>query len=245
MSFLGLSPAVFFVALLYSSVGHGGATGYLAVMALAGVPAQTSAVSALVLNLIVSGISWRSFARQGHFRWDLTLPFLGASVPAAYFGGLLRVSGGAYKGLLGAALAAAAARLWVDLPSRNGPPRAPALGLSLGIGAGLGLASGILGIGGGIFLSPIILLAGWADAKQTAASSACFIFANSLAALAGRVGAVEPASAAGWLPLVIAAVLGGLLGSRYGAGPLSSRALRRALALVLATAGLKLFWTAI
>lgn len=235
-----LSAAVFFVALVYSSVGHGGATGYLAVLALAGVAPEACALSALVLNLIVSGIGWQSFRRQGHFRRDLVLPFLGASIPAAYLGGLLKVSGGAYKALLGVALAGAALRLWVRIPAGRGAAHSPPLPLALGIGGALGLVSGVLGIGGGIFLSPIILLAGWADAKQTAAASACFIFANSLAGLAGRAGALDPAAGITWTALVLSAAAGGLLGSRYGAGPLSATALRRALALILAAAGIKL-----
>lgn len=232
------------VALLYASVGHGGASGYLAVLAVAGLPPAEMASTALVLNLLVAGISWLSFARAGHFRPRLLAPFLLSSLPAAWLGGYLSVSPRGYALLLAFSLTAAAARM--ALPDRRpGPPagRPPRLA-ALGLGAGIGFLSGAVGVGGGIFLSPLLLILRWADPKETAAASAAFIWLNSLAAIVGRAvaGSFGPGAT---LWLLAAALAGGLAGAHLGARRFAGLTLRRLLAAVLLVAAAKLLLQAV
>jgi hypothetical protein len=240
MSSVTLLLLIFIVAALYASVGHGGASGYLAVLALAGyAPAQMS-TSALVLNVLVAGLACMAFWRAGHFSWRLTWPFLVTSVPCALVGGWLDVSSHAYQWLFAVVLLVAAVRLCLPvLPAAQavastGPRRSAAWP----IGAGIGLISGIVGIGGGIFLSPLLVLCRWTSAKEAAAASACFIVVNSAAGLAGRL-AGGRCEVGLLLPLVGVAFVGGWLGSRLGAGYFSNPALCRILATVLAVAAMK------
>lgn len=238
---LWLIISVLLVAALYSSVGHGGASGYLACLSLVpGSIAPTQmATTALSLNLLVTGIGLWAFVRTGQLSMRLAWPFVLASVPAALLGGLTPLPVRAYSFLLAAALLLAAVRLLTRPLQGAATPRPPQWPVALVSGAVIGWLSGALGIGGGIFLSPLVLLLGWATPRQTAACSACFIFANSAAGLAGRC--LQGAAKFGvWWPLVIAAALGGLIGSRMGAGRFSSAALNRVLALVLLTAAVKL-----
>lgn len=229
--------SIFLVAFLYASVGHGGASGYLAVLSLWAIPAQQMAASALILNLLVSGIALFSFAKAGYFSWRLTWPFALASIPAAWLGGWLQVAPQAYDWLLSLVLFVAAWRLWMELPSVSVIGHPP-LAIALPTGAGMGLVSGIVGVGGGIFLSPLIMLKRWADPKRAAATSAFFILANSGAGLLGR--AVKGPLAIGPLPwLILAALLGGTIGSSLGANHFSGMYLRRILAFVLVIAALK------
>lgn len=225
-------------AFLYASVGHGGASGYLAAMSLAGLAPAAMKPTALLLNLLVSSLaSWR-FYRAGHFRWRLFWPFAGASIPLAFVGGALQLSDPLYRRLLGAALVLAIFRLLLPVrePQAPAPPPLPP---ALACGAVLGLASGVLGIGGGIFLSPLLLLAGWAGVKETAAVSAVFILVNSAAGLAGHLSSLGsvPAAAWGW---AAAAFLGGLGGAELGSRGLPPEWLKRVLAAVLAVAAAKL-----
>ncbi|MBI3318984.1 MAG: sulfite exporter TauE/SafE family protein [Candidatus Omnitrophica bacterium] len=240
MSSVILLILICIVAAVYASVGHGGASGYLAVLALAGyAPAQMS-TSALLLNLLVAGTACVTFWRAGHGSWRLLWPFLATSVPCALIGGWLDVPSHAYQWLFAVVLLFAAVRLCLPvLPAAQAIASSePRCSAALPIGAGIGLISGIVGIGGGIFLSPLLVLCRWASPKQTAAASACFIVVNSAAGLAGRLaaGRVE----LGWLlPLVGVAFVGGWLGSRFGAGYVSNPALCRILAGVLAVAAMK------
>lgn len=232
-----LIPSVFLVAFLYSSVGHGGASGYLAILSLWAIPAQPMAASALILNLFVSSVALINFARAGHFSWPLAWPFMLLSVPFAWMGGSLRVSSGLYHWLLAGVLLVAAWRLWRKLPLTQGTGH-PQLAIALPAGAGIGLLAGIVGVGGGIFLSPLLLLKRWADPKRAAATSAFFILANSAAGLLGR--AVKGPLAIGplfWL--ILAALLGGAIGSGLGANHFSGMFLKRILAFVLGIAALK------
>jgi uncharacterized membrane protein YfcA len=237
-----LIPSVFLIAVLYSSVGHGGASGYLAVLSLASgalVPAHM-ATTALTLNVLVAGLAAAAFVRAGHFVGRLTWPFLLASIPAAFLGGLTRVSSHVYGVLLAVSLAIAARRLLMTSNRRDADTlRPPPTAVALPVGGGIGWLSGVVGVGGGIFLSPLLLLWRWATPKQAAASSACFILANSAAALAGRFarGAIEYGPL--W-PLLLAAFTGGLVGSRLGANHFSGALLKRLLAVVLLVASLKL-----
>jgi uncharacterized membrane protein YfcA len=188
---------------------------------------------------LVTGIGLWAFVRTGQLSGRLVWPFVLASVPAALLGGLTPLPLRAYSLLLAAALLLAAVRLLARPLQGTTTPRPPQWPGALVSGTVIGWLSGALGIGGGIFLSPLVLLLGWATPRQAAACSACFIFANSAAGLAGRwfQGAVEFGV---WWPLVIAAALGALIGSRMGAGRFSSAALNRVLAIVLLTAAVKL-----
>lgn len=236
-----LLPLIFLAALLYSSVGHGGASAYLAILALAGVSREISIPSALCLNILVSGVAFLSFRNSGHFRWRLTLPFLLASVPGAFIGGLLKVSSSTYSFLLGIALLFAALRIGLITTEETKPKPSFFNLTALPIGAGIGLVSGMIGIGGGIFLSPLLLIFKWATAKETAATSAFFILMNSVAALLARS---THSSFAGvsLVPLILPAFFGGLIGSRLGAGYLNHITLRRLLSFILGIVSIKLIY---
>ena len=229
------------VAALYTSVGHGGASGYLALMSLTGTPHQTMAGTALVLNLCAAGTAWAMFTSAGHgARW-LLWPFVAGSVPAAIIGGWMPVKASVYEWCLAAALLAAAVRLVIIRSGEQyrGAFAPPASWLSGIVGAGIGWLSGIVGVGGGIFLSPLMLLCRWADAKQTAAASAGFIVLNSLAGLGGRLAAGTLRVDASLPSLAVAVLLGGGIGSYTGAYRWPHTTLRRVLALVLVVAAAK------
>ena len=235
---------VFLVALVYSSVGHGGASGYLAVLSFFGLAPAAMAPSALCLNLLVAGTSFRAYRRAGHFTFRLLWPFLLTSVPAAFLGGLTEVPPRVYMLLLATVLIFAAFRLLTAVP----PPqeesfiRVPPLAAALPAGAGIGFLSGIIGVGGGIFLSPLLILLKWADTKRTAAASAAFIWINSAAGLYGHLmRKTVDWSALAWL--VGAAFAGGLVGSYLGARRFRGLWLRRILGVVLLVATLKLLRT--
>lgn len=231
---------VFLVAVLYASVGHGGASGYLAAVSLFAFPQAQMSATALMLNLIVAGMAWAAFWKAGYGSRRLIQPFLVTSIPFAMLGGWMKISTHAYHWLLAAALGAAAIRLCLPAvtSSRAALRGAPPHPISLGVGSVIGLASGIVGVGGGIFLSPIMILCRWADVKQTAAASACFIVINSAAGLLGRLAAgrmdVGPL-----LPLMAAAAAGGWIGSTLGANRLPHPVLCRVLAGVLSVAVVK------
>jgi uncharacterized membrane protein YfcA len=251
---LVLGAAFFGVALLYSTVGHAGASGYLAAMALAGVSASLMKPTSLTLNVVVATIATIQFARAGHFSWRLFWPFAAASVPAAFLGGRAALPAEVYGPLVGAVLLFSAWRLAATARSERAQrvdaaeTRPPKVGVALGVGAALGLLSGLTGTGGGIFLSPLVLLMGWATARRTAAVSAAFILMNSVSGLAGLVsagrypGREALGAMAVWAACVVA---GGLIGSRLGARKLETATLRRLLAAVLVVAGAKLVMTAI
>jgi len=230
------------VAALYSSVGHGGASGYIAVLSLAGLTAHVVSSTALTMNLLVAGIALVAYARQGHFRWHIVWPFLVTSVPAAFVGGKIKLDEQTYFLILAAVLVFAAVRLFMPRPDAKKEPGHVSLLPALVIGAAIGLLSGVVGVGGGIFLSPLLLLLGWAGAKETAAASALFILVNSGAGILGRVseGAYEPAYL---VPLLAAGLVGGLVGSTVGAARLKPIAVQRTLAVVLIIAAGKMVLT--
>jgi uncharacterized membrane protein YfcA len=230
--------AIFVVAVLYSSVGHGGASGYLAVMAFMGIAPEITRPTALILNLFVATIATVSFYRAGYFSWRVFLPFAAASVPMALIGGLIRLPTGVYKIFLGAVLILAAVRLAVDLRGRE-EHRDPPILLALLIGGAIGLLSGLVGVGGGIFLTPVLLLAKWSETKTAAGVSAMFILVNSVSGLAGSIGQTTLLPYTVWLWIGVA-VVGGVIGSTLGSQRFNSLTLRRVLALVLVFAGIKL-----
>jgi len=227
---------------LYASVGHAGASGYLAVMALMSVDAVVMRPTALTLNVVVATIAFVQFARAGHFSWRLFWPLAVASIPAAYLGGTIQLPSGALQVAIGAILLLTAARIaWTAArpPGRKGEPRPPPVLPLMGCGAAIGLVSGLTGTGGGIFLSPIMLLCHWADTRRTAAIAAPFILVNSMGGLGGLAsrGWTAPPSLA---ILALAAGVGGLVGSTLGSRRGTPAVLRLLLACVLAIAGGKL-----
>lgn len=233
--------AVFVVAILYSSVGHGGASGYLAVMALFAVAPEVTRPTALTLNLFVASIAFVQFYRAGHFDWRIFLPFAVGSIPMAFVGGMIHLPTTVYKIILGVCLFLAAIRLALNLKSES-EIRAPKIWICLLIGAILGFVSGLVGVGGGIFLTPILLLMNWTETKRAAGISALFILVNSISGLAGNYAQVLklPASVYVW---IIAAIIGGILGATLGSYKFNSLVLRRVLAIGLFVAGAKLIFT--
>ncbi len=238
---LYLLPFIFIIAALYGAVGHGGASGYLAVMALAGLSPLVMKPTALTLNLAVSLIGTVLFFRAGHFAWRLFWPFAVASIPMAFLGGRLDVPVHVFKVLLALALAFAAVRLLLPAPKTDDLRPAP-LPLVLLTGAIMGLASGLIGVGGGIFLTPLLLLMRWSNAKTAAAVSAPFIFVNSAAGLAGHSASLHYLPSA-WPLLAVAVVAGGFLGAHWGSINARVTQLRTALAIVIGIASLKLVLT--
>lgn len=235
---LYLLVPLFLVAALYGTVGHGGASGYLAVMALAGVAPAVMKPTALSLNLAVSLIGTVLFFRAGHFAWRLFWPFAVTSIPFAFLGGRLDVPTHVFKLLLAFALGFAALRLLLPAP-KNEVLRPAPIGWVLLAGAIMGLVSGLIGVGGGIFLTPLLLLMRWSNTKTAAAVSAPFIFVNSAAGLAGHSASLNQLPSA-WPLLALIVVAGGFAGARWGSGNARAAQLRPALALVLGVACIKL-----
>ena len=229
-------------AALYSSVGHGGASGYLAAMALFGVAPLVMKPAALTMNIAVASLVFYRLWRAGYFDARLFWPFALGSIPLAFVGGALTLPGGIYKILVGVTLLVAASRLlWKT--REHDASATPNILVALAVGAGLGFLSGLTGVGGGIFLGPLLLLLRWANMRTTAAVSAAFILVNSIAGLAGHASV-----AITWpmqLPLLMfAALAGALIGSELAVRRLAPVTLRRMLGVVLVIAGAKLLLTA-
>jgi len=231
--------AMCLVAFLYSSVGHGGASGYLGLMALFGIDVVLMKPSALILNLFVSSIAFIAYYRAGHFRLRLLLPFAITSIPAAFLGASLELPPELYKKILGLALFIAALRILVR-SGDDGERRKLSVPIALVSGVLIGFFSGMIGIGGGIILSPLLLLTRWGGMKETAAASAAFIFLNSAAGLSGHLSAGMEVSPRIFLWIVVV-VIGGLLGSWSGGFRLSVKQLRYLITGVLLVACMKLF----
>ncbi|MGA3144067.1 MAG: sulfite exporter TauE/SafE family protein [Verrucomicrobiota bacterium] len=236
-----LLAAVFAVAFFYSSVGHGGATGYLAALALVGVAPMSARVAVLTANVLVAGIAWWRFGWAGHFDWRVLLSFAVVSVPCAWLGSRVHISPQVYKIVLGVVLTAAG--LVLLLRSRWQTDDVVLheffLPLALLIGAGLGFLAGLTGIGGGVFLSPLLYLFRWVKPKTTGGIAAGFIVLNSIAGLAGT-GWQKIMHAGPLLWLTLPAVIGALLGTHLGVRRWSSITFSRVLAGVLIFAGGKL-----
>jgi hypothetical protein len=229
-------------AALYSTVGHGGASAYLAIMALFAVAPETMRPTALALNLVVAGFAGIRYWWAGQINFRLIAVFLLTAAPAAFLGGTISIVPEYYYVLVGLVLWASAARLFWQ-PSRlaRREPEPPSLAIALPTGAAIGLLAGLTGTGGGIFLSPLIILFGWEDARRTSGVAAGFIFVNSLAGLAGNLQSVHSLPAE--LPILVAAVAAGALaGTWLGAGRLPKARLLQGLGLVLVIAGAKLIF---
>lgn len=283
MGYPGAWLLLFFViAFLYSAVGHGGASGYLALMSILQVAPEHMKPVALILNLVVSGIAFIQFYRQGHFLWRLFLPIAALSIPMAYLGGFTPLKDDVYQFGLGVFLLVSVLLLNVNLRGRislkndddkrvladNASQLSREYLLAAAVmGGGIGYVSGLLGIGGGILLSPVLLLLGWTQQKQTAAMGAAFIFVNSMSGLVGFVqqhplwestaekvndvaeGAITGGSVLGlyWLSvlmivgaLITPVILGGVAGSWYGSKKFSHRGMKGILSVVLLIAAIKL-----
>lgn len=243
LEFSLLVSLIFLSALLYSSVGHGGASAYLASMALIGIAPETMRPAALVLNVAVASIALYKFYRVGAFSAKLFLPLAIAAMPMAFLGGMISLPSHIYKPIIGIVLIYAA---WLVLRRSNQAyqvnldlPKTPVL---LVFGALLGLLSGLTGVGGGIFLSPLLLFFRWAEMRVISGVSAAFILVNSLSGLAGVMTKAPelPATLPYW---VLAAVIGGFIGAEYGSKRLAVPAIRKALVVVLLIAGLKMLLT--
>lgn len=232
---------VFVGALLYSSVGHGGATVYLAILTLAGFAIPQLTTTVLVLNILAAGIAFVMFQRAGHLRPKLLLPFVVTSIPAAYLGGLAPFGSRAQEIILGLGLLAGAIRfLFFPSPPRLPLPRdgPPFLALAAALGALLGFLAGATGIGGGIFLSPLLVAFGWADVRQAGSVASAFIVLNSAAGLAAKLPRT-PLDAPLLGALGLAVVAGAALGAFAGSRRLPPRALQVLLGVVLAVASAK------
>ncbi len=233
---------LFVVAFLYASVGHGGASGYLALMALFNFAPEVMKPTALILNIFVSLIAFIQFYKARHFLWKLFLPLATLSVPMAFVGGLITIEQDLYKKILGIMLLFAVVRF---AGFRNTEPevnRKHSIPIALLLGAVIGLISGMIGIGGGIILSPVLLLLKWTDQKQTAAISALFIFVNSIAGLGGQLTKGIHFST-DMLGYVAIAFIGGICGAYLGSFRFPQTALKNVLACVLALAAYKLLFT--
>jgi len=229
------------IAFFYSSVGHGGASGYLALMALFGFAPESIRYYALILNMVVSAIAFISYYRARFFCWRKVVPFLITSIPAAYIGATFSINPMVYKIILGFMLLIAVTRMLLVGKKENDTTHDPPILPALGIGLILGLVSGIIGIGGGILLSPILILAKYARIKEASAASALFIFLNSASGLAGLM-----TSQFSFQPNIIywilAVMVAGLLGSSTGSRTFSELNLKRVLSMVLIAASIKLFF---
>lgn len=236
---VSLTLLIFAGAALYSSVGHAGASGYLAAMALFSLSPEVMKPTALALNILVAAITFTMFYRAGHFSWSTYWPFGLGAIPFAFIGGGLTLPGPAYKIVVGIVLIYAAVRLFSSVKKQPSPVRPVNIGVAIPTGIGLGFLSGLTGVGGGIFLSPLLLLLGWANPRTTSAVSSAFILVNSIAGLLGHYSSVAnlPEALPFW---AVAAAAGGLLGARYGSRKFSNPIIRRTLSVVLVVAGLKM-----
>jgi len=233
---------LFIIAFLYASVGHGGASGYLALMAIFSVAPEVMKPTALMLNLFVSLTSFIQFYRNKHFIWQIFLPLALASIPMSFIGGMISIDAHIYKKILGFLLLIPIARFLFFGNIKITETRKSNILLSVLIGGSIGFLSGLIGIGGGIILSPVLLLLKWTDQKQTAAISALFIFVNSLSGLAGQfTKGIEFSS--GMIGYVAVAFIGGLLGAYFGAKRFPQTVLKNVLAVVLMFAVYKLLFT--
>ena len=233
-----LIAGIALIAILYSSVGHAGASGYIAVMSLLSIAPATIKPVALMLNVAVALIGTVQFTRAGHFRWALFWPFAITAVPAAALGGYLQLPAETFKIVVGLALLLSAANLLLRAPA-DGQTQPPPLPAALAVGAALGLLAGLTGTGGGIYLTPLMLFLRWAPMRQIAAVSAPFILLNSLSGLAGHFAAGKLIPTLTW-PLLLAVIAGGALGATLGARHLPVPVIKRVLALVLLIAASKM-----
>lgn len=237
-----IAAAVFVAAFLFAIAGHTGATAYLALFALLGMAPDQIKPSVLALNLAVGSVAVYKFTRAGHFSWRLIWPFILTSMPASFLGGLVTLPSNVYRILAGLVLLYAALRMLFDVPKKSGTePVFPPVWLSLLLGAGIGFTGGLIGMGGGILLSPLLLLANWAGPQLTAGTIAVFVLVNSIAGLLGYWSA-SPAWPQALPDWAVVALAGGWIGAEIGSRRLSATTIRRMLGLILLLAGVRMFF---
>lgn len=236
-----LCLAIFAIAFLYSSVGHAGASGYIAVMTLAGLSPDFIKPTALILNILVACLASWQFYKAGYFSWSLFWPFALLAMPLACLGGYINLPIHVFKSVVGIVLIFSAFRFIIG-PQEDGETRKASLGKSLAVGGGLGFLAGLTGTGGGIFLTPVLIFMRWARTKAASATSAVFILANSASGLMGNIASTRylPSLV---IPLAVAVVTGGAIGSYLGSHRFAPVVIKRFLAMVLTIAGAKLIFT--
>lgn len=235
-----LAVCIFIVAMLYASVGHGGASGYLATMALFSLHPEALKPTALLLNIVVAGAGAWLYCRAGQFSWRAFWPFVVTSIPASFLGGSFSLPPHLYRPALGLVLLFAAWRLLVRRDRGEIQPQAPQLTTAMLVGAGLGFASGLIGVGGGIFLSPLMILLGWARVREVSGIAALFILVNSISGLTGHLSSLQYVPA--YAPLLAGVALaGGSIGALCGSRHLPVAMILKAMSLMLVMAGGKMF----
>ncbi len=235
-----LAVSIFVVAVMYASVGHGGASGYLAVMALFSLAPESLKPTALMLNIVVAGVGSYLYLAAKQFSWRVFWPFVITSIPASFIGGTFHLPPEYYRPLLGLVLFYAAWRLFARKSHQDFEPQAPALPLAMVVGAVLGFASGLIGVGGGIFLSPLMILLGWARVREVSGIAALFILVNSISGLLGHLSSLQHVPE--YAPLLAGmALVGGSIGALCGSRHLPVRVILQAMACMLVMAGGKMF----
>ena len=237
-----LALLFFIAALLYSAVGHAGASGYLAAMALVGFAPEIMKPTALTLNIVVATVACIRYTRAGQSDWKLLLPFIATSIPAAFIGGMIHLPADIYKPLIGIIIIISAVQFIRTAPraeAEDASAQPPKLVLCLLAGAALGFLAGLTGTGGGIFLSPLLILLHWAPTRRVSGIAAGFILLNSIAGLLGSQIAFASLPVE-WPYWAMAVLAGGLIGTQLGSRNLPVPHLRRVLGVVLIIAGAKM-----
>ncbi|PLX87887.1 MAG: hypothetical protein C0618_05625 [Desulfuromonas sp.] len=235
-----LAVCIFIVAMMYASVGHGGASGYLAIMALFSLAPVALKPTALVLNIVVAGVGTYLYCSAGQFSWRVFWPFVITSIPASFIGGYFSLPPELYRPALGVVLLFAAWRLFVRKNHVSYVAKAPKFSVAMLVGAVLGFASGLIGVGGGIFLSPLMILLGWARVREVSGIAALFILVNSISGLMGHLSSLQYVP--DYAPLLaVIALLGGSIGALCGSRHLPVATILRAMSFMLVMAGGKMF----
>lgn len=235
-----LAVCIFLVAMIYASVGHGGASGYLAVMALFSLHPEALKPTALMLNIVVAGIGTYLYCSAGQFSWRVFWPFVITSIPMSFLGGTFSLPPEYYRPILGLVLFYAAWRLFVRRKDDDYAARAPVLPLAMVVGGILGFASGVIGVGGGIFLSPLMILLRWAKVREVSGIAALFILVNSISGLLGHLNSLQHVPE--YAPVLAGmALLGGTVGALCGSRHLPVAAILKAMSLMMVLAGGKMF----
>lgn len=235
-----LAVCIFIVAVMYSSVGHGGASGYLAIMALYSLHPEALKPTALMLNIVVAGVGTYLYCSVGQFSWRVFWPFVITSIPMSFLGGTFNLPPEYYRPLLGMMLFYAAWRLFVRRKNDDYEAKLPTLPLAMIVGGVLGFASGLIGVGGGIFLSPLLILLRWAKVREVSGIAAMFILVNSVSGLLGHVSSLQHVPT--YAPILAGmALVGGTIGALCGSRHLPVATILKAMSLMMVMAGGKMF----